>query len=139
MKRGQITVEYLVVLVVMILLFTSVSMDLTDFSLQNAMQSQTNQLIRASEHALASSVDAVKYQGPGATRTVSVRAPSDCSFTVSPKELTAVCRDSSFSANYSGTKFAVIELATPVTYECVTCTSGEIVSGETQLVKVKKS
>ncbi|NYZ79840.1 hypothetical protein H0N95_01150, partial [Candidatus Micrarchaeota archaeon] len=130
---------YLIVLVIMILLFTSVSMDLSDFSLQNAMQSQTNELIRASNHTLTSSVDVIKYQGTGAIRSVSIRAPSDCSFTIGNKDVTAVCRNSSFSAGYDGTKFAVISPSTLVTYACPACVGGEIKSGETQLVQVKKS
>ncbi|MEM0372338.1 MAG: hypothetical protein QXO69_00630 [archaeon] len=139
MKRAQITIEYLVVLVVMILLFTSVSMDLTDFSLQNAMQSQTASLIAVSEHALLSSVEAVKYQGPGAVRSVSVRAPSDCSFIVGEKEVAVDCPATSFSKNYTGVKFAAISASVPVAYECPSCPGGEIKKGETQLVRVKKS
>lgn len=138
MKRGQITVEYLIVLVVMILLFTAISMDLADFSLQNAMHSQTNELIRSSEHALLSSVDVVKYQGSGATRTVSVRSPSDCSFIVNDAFVLADCRAGSFSENYTGISFAAIPVAS-VKYSCPDCVSGVIQSGETQLVKVVKS
>ena len=135
--KGQITVEYLVILVIMVLLFTSISMDLSEFSLENAMQMQTNSLMRASESVLLSSVKEVSLQGDGAKKSVSVRAPSDCAFKVMEYYISLDCREASFSSEeFDGMRIAEIDTAAyaGVRYLPITIENGEI-----GIVQVRKN
>lgn len=134
--RGQVSIEFLVILVIMILLFTAVSMQLTDFSLDNSMQMQTKELMKTAENTILSSAVVIGTQGTGATKTVTIRAPSDCDFSVYSDHMQITsCTEGSFSktASLEGTNFATMPTGVSLS------SAGTIAKGETGLVKITKT
>ena len=143
MKRAQITVEYLIILVIMVLLFTGISMDLSNYSLSNAMQVQTSQLIKSANYSLLNYAGMMQIQGAGSSRTVSIRAPSDCIFQIKTTHIRVSCPPTSFSKDYDNVQFAYLSVIAPnVTYSCPSCVggvNGNISAGDVQIVKVTKA
>ena len=135
--KGQITVEYLIILVIMTLLFYSVSMDLMSYSLGNSMQVQTNEIIRLTESNLLSAASSLSLQAQGAKTTVKARASPDCDFIVYSDYLEAVCSPESASFNeFNSTKFA--QAPAGIHYSCLTCQGGLITNEQIQTIQVYK-
>ena len=137
MKKGQITIEYLIVLVIMILLFSSVSMDLIDHSITNTMQIQTSEIVRQTESNLLGAANALTLQGTGSKTTVKIRAPSDCDFYVNFNYLEILCGETTSSYN----EFNAVQFATApsgISYSCLTCDGGLITNEELEVVQISK-
>ena len=138
MKKGQITVEYLIIIVIMILLFSSVSMELIDFSLTNTMQIQTNEIIRQTNSSFHNAIDELSLQAAGSKTTVKIRSSTDCDFLVSGNSLTTICDSASSSfTEFEGLAFAIAPAG--ITYTCLTCNGGLISNGELEIVQISKN
>lgn len=138
MKKGQITVEYLLILVIMILLFSSVSMELIDYSITNTMQIQTNEIIRQTEANFQNVNDALSLQAPDSKATVKVRSSTDCDFQVTSTSLLTICDSASSSyVEFEGISFATAPSG--INYNCLTCDGGLISNGELEIVQISKT
>lgn len=137
MRKGQLTVEYLIILVAMLLLFSNISMDLMQFSLSNTLQIQTNELLRTTNFFLNSSANEISLQGPGAKKTVYLRPPSDCDYVVGSDRITLSCASNTASANYSG--LVIGQTPPKVSYFCPACTNSMIKSGVLESVEIVKN
>lgn len=137
MKKGQLTIEFLIILVAMLLLFSAISMDLIEFSLTNTLEIQTAEMVRSTKLILNSSVNSINLQGPGARRTLYIRAPSDCDFIVNPTFIELECEPESASyEDYNG--MIIGETPEKINYVCKNCEDMKIKSGvlgEIQIVK----
>jgi uncharacterized protein (UPF0333 family) len=96
-SRGQMSIEFLIILVVMLLIFTNVSMDIIDTSLQDAEAFQLEELISAANITVNGAARQLLLQGIGAKRTVNLRAPPQCGYAITGSSVkTASCDDSSY-------------------------------------------
>jgi hypothetical protein len=139
MKKAQITVEYLIILVTMLILFSSVSMNLIQYSLTTASEAQTGEMIRAANSSLSGAINAVSVQGTGAKKTVLVRASPDCDFFVRLDSVVATCEPTSASyLKYDGAVFATVG-GSGATLSCTSCSGGKIQKGEIKSVSAIKS
>lgn len=142
MKKGQLTVEYLIILVAMLLIFSSVSSDLMEFSLRTTIELQTGEMIRASSLVLENSVNAVNLQGPGAKKTVYLRAPSDCDYVVSSSQIELDCEPGSASYElYDGKEVGPVFLlpgGNRMEYSCPACVDSRIESDMLEAVEISK-
>lgn len=139
MKKGQLTVEYLIILVTMLLLFSSISSDLMEFSLRSTVELQTGEMIRAANLVLENSVNAIKLQGPGAKKTIYLRAPSDCDYVVGSGQITLDCVPG--SASYELYNGEIIGPMSPssLTYSCPACVDSRIESDMLEAIEISKS
>jgi len=80
MKRAQLTIEYMIILVIMLLLFNSVSMDLINTAQEDSGKLQTAEMVSSAKMILSDAYKTISMQGSGAKRTVSLRAPPDCDY-----------------------------------------------------------
>ncbi|MFW5902317.1 MAG: hypothetical protein ACOCTT_00305 [archaeon] len=108
MKKGQLTIEYLLILTVLIILFTSISMDLMDFSSQGTLQIQTEQLSEIHGSTLRNNAESISLQGTGAKQTITITAPPDCGYNLESNKLTLNCIPDSPSENYTNTEIGDI-------------------------------
>ena len=135
--KGQISVEYLIILVVMVLLFSSVSLDLTEYSLNQTLNVQTGEMLRSSNITMTNVINTMNIQGPGAKKLVSLRAPADCNFSVGPSEIVTWCRIQSPSEVWNGTIFG--DGPPSLAYNCLTCNGSIIESGNIETIQIVKS
>ncbi len=112
MKKGQLTIEYLIILVVLLILFTSVSMDLMTFSTQNTLEIQTRETMKAHDQLLTQTASTLSLQSTGARKTLVLNAPSDCGYDISASQITLECQDGTPSENITGTNIGSISGAT---------------------------
>lgn len=137
MRKGQLTLEFLIILVVMFLLFSTISSDLIEFSLTNTLEIQTAEMVRSTNLMLNSSATSLVFQGPGAVRTVYIRAPSDCDFIVNPNDIELECEEGSASYDdYDG--MSIGETPDKIKYACLNCEQGRIESGVLGEVRIIK-
>ncbi len=116
MKKGQLTIEYLLILVILIMLFTSISTDLMDFASTNTLQIQTEQAINIHNTTLHNTVNIVALQAEGAKQTITLNTPPDCEYLVSDSSITLQCIAGTPSQEYTGTTIGNIAPGTGVTY-----------------------
>ncbi len=136
-EKAQITIEYLIILSVMILLFSAVSMDLISSSLTNTMQIQTSELIRQANSSFQHAITELSTQASGSSETIKLRSSADCDFIVMPSYLLVNCSPSSASFNeFNNTKIA--EAPSGISYNCLTCTGGVVTNEERQIIQISK-
>lgn len=82
MKKAQLTIEYLVILVIMLLLFNGVTLDLLSTSVTYTERIQTSEMMNATKLTITDAMNLVSLQGSGAKKTVSARAPPDCDYVI---------------------------------------------------------
>lgn len=102
MKKGQITIEYLLILVVLIILFTNVSMDLIQFTSSNTLQMQTKEIEKAHNQTIKHVSQSLSLQAPGAKQTILINTPPDCGYNITQSNITLECREGTPSENYTG-------------------------------------
>jgi len=78
MKRGQLTIEFLIILVIMVLLFTGISLDLVGSAVDDSIYIQTSQLLNSAEFMISSTQKNLLLQGSGARKTLIIHAPKLC-------------------------------------------------------------
>lgn len=125
MKKGQLTIEYLFILVILILLFTNISTDLMQFTSENTLEIQTEQIHKTHNHTLNSMIQSMSIQGPGARQTIAINTPPHCEYGVSASEITLDCMDTPSEA-YTGTTIGNIPPDTNVKYEEKTIPAGSV-------------
>ena len=136
-EKGQITIEYLIILSLMILLFSSVSMDLISSSLTSTMQVQTGEIIRQTNSTFQNVINELSLQAAGSKTTIKLRASADCDFIVNLNNLSVNCSPESASfKEYNDTFLA--KAPSGIIYNCLTCTGGLITNEELQVVQVEK-
>ncbi|MCK9150658.1 class III signal peptide-containing protein [Methanobacterium alcaliphilum] len=74
-SRGQVSVEYLLLVLVIILMFTAITIPLVSNSLQASNDVSTASDAKNAVENIAKAVDMVYANGPGAKRTISVYFP----------------------------------------------------------------
>lgn len=115
--KAQLSIEFLIIFVIMLLLFTNVSMDLIDASLGDASEMQFREVIRAENSTLYAASAELTVQAVGAKRPVFLRAPPDCKLTVGP---TAIVTSGCANASYNNV--LVGPMLTKTKYVCSPCT-----------------
>jgi hypothetical protein len=80
MKKAQLTIEYMIILVIMLLLFNSVSMDLINTAQEDSGKLQTAEMVSSAKMILSDAYKIISLQGSGAKKTVAIRAPPDCDY-----------------------------------------------------------
>lgn len=134
MKKGQLTIEYLLILVVLVILFTNVSTDLMNFTSKNTLQLQTKEIERAHNQTLLNTIQTLSLQAPGAKRSLTLTAPSDCAYIVEPDRVKLDCGRDTPSYNYSREVIGKVPPEIQVAY-----TTDKIPQGETKKVVLVKT
>lgn len=116
MKKGQITIEYLLILLVLLILFTGVSTDLMTFTSRNSLQMQTEEISRAHNATINNVVDSISLQAPGAHQKIMLTAPADCAYNITTFNITLQCTGDTPSENYTGRAIGIIETSQNVEY-----------------------
>lgn len=114
MKKGQLTIEYLIILVVLLILFTSVSMDLMTFSTENTLEIQTKETMKVHDQLLNQTQSTLALQAQGAKKTLALKAPADCGYNISTDHITLNCQSGTPSENITGSQIGSIS---EVTYD----------------------
>jgi len=135
MNKGQLTIEYLLILVILIMLFTSVSTDLMGFASRNTFKIQTKELEQIHNTTLHNTVNIVALQATGAKQTLTLQAPSDCNYSIATLEITLECIENSAAENFTGNIIGKIEASKMVGY---TPAPGKIKAGKTGKVVIEK-
>lgn len=76
--KAQLTVEFLIILVVMVLLFTGISLDLIGNSVDDSIYIQTSQLLNSANFMIGSTEKNLLLQGASARKTLIIHAPKKC-------------------------------------------------------------
>ena len=132
--KGQLTIEFLIILVVMLLLFSGISLDLITSSLEDAFDIQTGEMIKSADFLVKDSVDNLLLHGSGAKKTIVLRAPSECNYAVSSKKIIVECEIGTTS--YGAYHMIVIgpdPLPTGIAYSA---TSPIIESGKSDAIEI---
>ncbi len=77
--KGQVSVEYLLVILVILVIFGSISIPLVQNSISSSMGISQVSDAKTAVSSIANAVNVVYANGPGAKRTVSVYIPEDVS------------------------------------------------------------
>lgn len=136
MKKAQLMIEYMVILVIMLLLFNSISLDLINTSTEDAAFLQIAEMVNASKIVVSDAAKMISLQGTGAKRIVQLRAPPDCNYVWNLNVISVQCDPlSRFYGNFTGQSITPNAL-TGVTYYI----NGEIIrSGNLGSVIVSKT
>ena len=118
--KGQISIEFLVVLGLMIVIFGSISFSLLNSTVADLKKSQTDELTKSMNLLIQNAVEEMQTQGNGARKTILVRAPLDCDYYISSKAIEVYCDPASASANFTGTLIGG-SFPFAVRYDCPQC------------------
>lgn len=78
--KGQVSVEYLLVILVILVIFGSISIPLVQNSISSSMDISKTSDISTAVNSIANAVNVVYSNGPGAKRTLSVYIPVNSNF-----------------------------------------------------------
>jgi len=134
MKKGQLTMEYLIVLTVLVILFTSISTELMEFSSQETLQVQTEQISEIHGSTLINNAESIELQAPGARKSLTITTPPQCSYQIDPQEITLICAGGTPSEEYTGRKIGEIGYLDGVQYQI-----GSIPEGTTGEITIEKT
>lgn len=126
LARGQIALEYVIVIVVIILVFSTVSLDLIGESQSDVKALSRALFERTGKSAIQSAGSLVSLQGAGAKRTIFIRAPPSCVFVVLPDSVVEYCEPASAPFSYAGKPLSVSLQG--VSYACPNCLTEEYVT-----------
>ncbi len=128
-------IEYMVILVIMLLLFNSISLDLINTSTEDAVFLQIAETINASKMVVSDSSKMVSLQGSGAKKIVQLRAPPDCDYIMGVNVITVECNPNSrFYDNFTGQ--SITPGLSGITYAI---NGGRIMSGDLGSIIVSKA
>lgn len=109
--RGQISIEYLSVLIVVLIAFMGITLDLMKKSVDNLLEIQDYAIVKANKVVLDSAVSVLKYS-PESTKIVYIRIPPSCNANIDSTSITFFCP--SFTQTYSpGANFLAMETPAP--------------------------
>ena len=136
MRKAQLTIEYMIVLVIMMLLFNGITLDLVNMAVADANSLQLSEMVNSSRMALADAAKIVGLQGSGAKKTVLLRAPPDCALSSADNVVYLMCEPGSVSYDLG---FNLAALNSPSASVKFLIDGGTIESGEIGAVSVTKS
>jgi hypothetical protein len=139
MRKAQLTIEYLIILVIMLILFNSISMDLINTSQKDSGTLQTVEMVSSAKMILSDSYKTISLQGSGAKKTVTLRAPPDCDYiqqSLSAISMDCVPGSASAIAGYDGAVITPGSVAPGISF---TITDGTIGSGKLGKVTISKA
>ena len=127
--KGQLTIEYVAILAVVLLMFAGITKVLMSDSLTYVIRSDTAELSNSARLLLNSTMNVLKQEGPGAERTIFVRAPGDCSMYASKTGLgqpLGLARMILYcpGKSYHGT--VVYTMPSGPAWRCLTCANGTV-------------
>ncbi|MEM4222293.1 MAG: hypothetical protein QW097_02590 [archaeon] len=93
--KGQITIEYLVILAISLLIFSTISLNLALKSADTGILLEANSLVKASDTKVKQAVNFLKTQGSGSKVTILLKAPYDCAYVLNNNNITASCNPNS--------------------------------------------
>lgn len=125
----------MIVLVIMMLLFNGITLDLVNTAVADANQLQLSEMVNSSRIALADAAKIVGLQGTGAKKTILLRAPPDCSYSLAENVIYLVCDLNSVSSNLGFHGAVITPIGASVTFSI---NGGTIESGEIGAVSVTK-
>jgi len=137
MRKAQLTIEYIVILVIMLLLFNMITLDLVNSSMLDVTFIQTSEMVNSTRILLSDAAKIINLQGTGAKKTVSVRAPPDCDYVISSNVIYLTCTSGSPSekAGFNGLIVSPSDVPTKIIFSI----PGErIISGELGTITVQK-
>jgi hypothetical protein len=135
MRKAQLMIEYMVILVIMLLLFNSISLDLVNASTEDAAFLQIAETINVSKMVMSDTAKMISLQGTGAKRIIQLRAPPDCDYIMGINIITVECDPNSrFYDNFTG-QFITPSIA-GITYSI---DGGSIRSGDLGSIDVSKA
>jgi len=130
-------IEYMVILVIMLLLFNSISLDLINTSTEDAAFLQIAEMINVSKIVIADATEMISLQGTGARKTVQIRAPPDCDYIWVLNVIRVQCDpESKFYDNFTGQPIIPPNAPTGITY---LINGGIIRSGNLGSVNISKT
>ncbi len=132
-------IEYLIVLVIMLILFNSISMDLINTAQEDSGILQTAEMVSSAKMILSDAYKIISLQGSGAKKTVTLRAPPDCDYiqqSLSAISMDCVPGSTSANAGYDGAIITPGSVATGISF---TITDGTIGSGKLGTVTISKA
>jgi hypothetical protein len=136
MRKAQLMIEYMVILVIMLLLFNSISLDLVNTSTEDASFLQIAETINVSKMVVSDSAKIISLQGSGAKKIIKLRAPPDCDYVLSLNVIAVECDPiSRFYDNFTGQSITQSAI-TGITYSI---NGGIIRSGDLGSVTVSKT
>ena len=133
--KAQLTIEYMMILVIMLLLFNSITLDLVNTSISDTNEIQTAEMVNISRIIVSDAVGIISMQGSGAKKNVTLRAPSDCDYMITATTIGVQCE--STSPTYSKFNDQVI-YALPAG-SSLSFTGSTIASGKFGTVAVSRS
>lgn len=125
----------MIVLVIMMLLFNGITLDLVNTAVTDANILQLSEMVNSSRMVLTDAVNVVNLQGSGAKKTVLLRAPPDCSYSLAENVIYLVCELNSISSNLGFHGAVITPPGASVTFSM---DGGMIESGEIGAVSVTK-
>lgn len=130
-------IEYMVILVIMLLLFNSISLDLINASTEDAAFLQIAEMINVSKMVVSDTTRMISLQGSGAKKIVQLRAPPDCDYVLDLNVIAVECDPiSRFYDNFTGQPITPPTTLTEITYSI---NGGIIRSGNLGSVIVSKT
>jgi len=134
MKKGQLTMEYLIILTVLVILFTNISTELMDFASQETLQIQTEQISEIHSSTLNNNAESIALQAPGARKSILITTPPQCSYQIETQQITLQCISDTPNEEYTGRTIGEIGHLENVEYDI-----GSIPEGETGEVTIEKT
>lgn len=139
--KGQLTIEFIMILAIVFILFDAISLDLISSSTSDSIIIQNSEIAKMASIAINSTAEAFRFQGSGAKTSLFLRAPSDCDYLIYLGNITLSCIAT--SPVFSGLNNTLIAKSALVTFECPQCplVGGvrRIVSGNASQVFITKS
>jgi len=81
----------MMILVIMLLLFNSITLDLVNTSISDTNEIQAAEMVNASRIIVSDAVSIISMQGSGAKKTVTIRAPLDCDYLITTIAIDMQC------------------------------------------------
>lgn len=89
--RGQMSIEYLSVIAIMLMLFSVMSLDLMRVSLANLTDLQRAAIWKANSVAVLSGVETLKFHPAGSMKRIYIRSPPDCTVSATASIISLTC------------------------------------------------
>jgi hypothetical protein len=90
-RRGQMSIEYLSIIAIMLMLFSVMSLDLMRVSLANLTDLQRATIWKANSVAVLAGVQTLKFHPTGSTKRIYIRSPPDCEVSATASVISLVC------------------------------------------------
>ena len=117
----------MMVLVIMLLLFNSVTLDLVNTSISDTNEIQAAEMVNASRIIVSDAVSIISMQGSGAKKTITIRAPPDCDYTVAATMIGVQCAPNSpIYSDFNGQVIYALPTGSSLSFTGTTIASGKL-------------